>query len=270
MVSIYDAAVEVLHSHHSSLACHSPGSDRQVCLRVKECFIAFGGVLCIAFEGFPLAIDSFKSKFVSVLEASGSPPPTVAKENPGSMWAKITIAARSEKSQLSVAQWEAVRLALAGASERCRQSQCSCVFDTISVVTFECRSLERIMVKETLPIQVIYSFLDSDPGSDDCASSLLSTFSRGRIAAILEDVHDEARWPQYLKDCVIGKQQSIADYRENSCGSTIVSFLPRGGGCNESFELFIDAVESALQEAGCWELFTWLPRECLHMTIRGL
>jgi hypothetical protein len=72
-------------------AINGGSTDAAVTLRPRDVFVAYGGVVCLVFEGFPDALLHLK-RAVDV-EGRKTMPEAWPAENMGSKWAKVTLAA---------------------------------------------------------------------------------------------------------------------------------------------------------------------------------
>ena len=74
---------------------------RQCELRPKAFFVAWSGVLTLAWEGFPPAIASLKRRIASAF-------PALPPEKPGSRWAKTTLGCLREGARLTPSELDAL------------------------------------------------------------------------------------------------------------------------------------------------------------------
>jgi hypothetical protein len=130
-------------------------------LRPRAFFVAWSGVLALAFEGFPPAIASAKRALDATLGAS------LPAENPGSRWAKCTLGCLRDGVTLTREQLAALTRACARFEDALRSPTRRRIrsdddddddddedattanggrvaVDRLSIVRYACRSLERV------------------------------------------------------------------------------------------------------------------------------
>lgn len=119
----------------------------------------------------------------------------------------------------------------------------------LSVVMFECRSLERLLAHEVVPFGL--EAVDSDPPESEAA----------RVRCVLDEFSEErldTYWTDVARD---GNRES--HYREVALGATLVHFL--GLQKPPAVNALIARLEAEIPET-----FAWFNERSLHVTVRGL
>ena len=238
-------------------------------LRPKAFFVAWSGVLTLAWEGFPPAIASLKRRISRAF-------PALPPEKPGSRWAKTTLGCLKEGARLTPSELDALvelcerfgakiaanpREGAEGvpaegvptegvpAEEFAASPGCVPV-DELSVVLFQCRSLERVLSEH------VVSFRDGivrdrdRPSRDETAvvDAVLRESSRERLGKY---------WPLAARDG--GREPH---YRDDAFGATLVARLRRAPGAVAEFRAAVDAALPGM--------YAWFRDDSLHVTLRGL
>eukprot|EP01018_Ginkgo_biloba_P016589 Gb_26386 [translate_table: standard] len=216
-------------------------SEAQACvLRPLEFFVAWQGVLTIAYSGFPPNLCKLKKRIH--LELSG-----LMKENPGSMWPKTSLACLKDSKTLSMSQLVQLR-------EICREESFSfteehaVVVDNLSVVLYENCCLEKtFMVTE---VSLKHPVDSSEPSPDEklYARSVLDEFADANLSSY------------YLQVSTEGNRTT--HYRGSKVGSTIVHFLQKPSPLLARFKARVEAAMPGM--------YDWFLNDSLHITVRAL
>ena len=137
------------------------------------------------------------------------------------------------------------------------------VVDELSVVSFACKSLERALAQENVPL--LGAAEDAPPDAEEAA----------RVRAVL----DAGAAPEYWANAARDGQRD-EDYRRSQLGATLVHFLcapaaaeeeaaggaaASSGAVRASIAQFRSRGENALPDT-----YTWFDDDALHVTVRGL
>ena len=261
-------------------------ASRERCeLRPKQFFVAWSGALTLAWRGFPPEIEALKRHIASTWPALGP-------ENPGSRWAKTTLGCLRDTKRLTPESLELLGKICDGfRDDLCGDELCGrdggdgddsdvppatpgCVpVDTLSVVTYECRSLERVVSEHIVRLR--------DPGTTPGAPRLSAPIEDGEITqrrrnldppsaaelAVVEEVVAQFSNPKrdkaaYFFDAARdGSRES--HYRGTKLGATLVARV--GDVLPSAVKRFRRRVDDALPG-----MYAWFDQESLHCTVRGL
>ena len=239
-------------------------------LRPKAFFVAWSGVLTLAWEGFPPAIASLKRRIASAF-------PALPPEKPGSRWAKTTLGCLREGARLTPSELDALvelcerfgakiaanpREGAEGVpaegvpaegvpTEEFAASPGCVPVDELSVVLFQCRSLERVLSEHVVSFRNLGIVRDRDrPSRDETAvvDAVLRESSRERLRKY---------WPLAARDG--GREPH---YRDDAFGATLVARLRRAPGAVAEFRAAVDAALPGM--------YAWFRDDSLHVTLRGL
>ena len=240
----------------------SPQSTpRSLQLRVVDIFPAFGGVLCVALEGFPRGIVRLKEKIE--VELQDALPP----ENLGSKWAKITIGAISseavaESSGLrsdSLEYWRRLREYLC--LHRPTIRSCSVVLRELSVVRFANRALSEKTMDRRFHLGGWF-------GADSDCPFAIDEISAKKATSVTHDFFGDQTFERYVREGVLrGGPTTARHYFDGGAGETCV--LPIDASLDENKDFFemLNRLRSTIPLPGVW---TWLPYSSMHCTVRGL
>ena len=231
-------------------------------LRPKAFFVAWSGVMTLAWEGFPPAMASLKRRIARAF-------PALSPEKPGSRWAKTTLGCLKEGARLTPAELASLvdlcerfgerfgKIAATpgeGAEEGVEGVAASpgCVpVDGLSVVLFQCRSLERVLSEHVVSFRNDGIVRDRDrPSRDETAvvDAVLRESSRECL---------EKYWPLAARDG--GREPH---YRDDKFGATLVARLRRPPRAVAEFRAAVDAALPGM--------YAWFHDDSLHVTLRGL
>ena len=258
-------------------------------LRPKQFFVAWSGVLTLAWRGFPPEIEALKRDIASAF-------PALKPENPGSRWAKTTLGCLRDTKRLTPEQLERLgnicarfRSPLNMPVIRCPgapdddgdgppPTTPGCVpVDTLSVITYECRSLERVVSEHVVRLRDAGTTLTERPRlrapiGDVVISEIterrrnLDPPSAAELAVVDEVVAQfsdpERDKAAYFFDAARdGSRES--HYRGTKLGATLVARV--GDLLPSAVKRFRRLVDCALPG-----MYAWFDQESLHCTVRGL
>lgn len=210
-------------------------------------FISWHGVLTVAFRSFPSSVFLFKQ----VLQEDSRALDRLPLENPGSKWPKISIAALKDHAILSREQFEKLREICAMHSARLEG--CSFPINKLTLVDFDCRSLEKVVYRRDIDL------LPGDPF--DMESEDEERYSS--VRAILS----EASLDDYFTSRIESSNSNRENhYRDRHSGRTLVAFLPSAA---DALRMEIKSLQAAVEES-LPELYSWFSPADIHITIRGL
>eukprot|EP00913_Durusdinium_trenchii_P032869 g30770.t1 len=107
--------------------------------------VAFSGVLTLRFRGFPPQLIRLKEQ---VRDSYGG----LAKEGPGSLWPKSTLGALADGKRLDREALKVLQQLCAEGEKRLQSLALKLPIDVLSLVFYECRSLERRLMTSPLPL----------------------------------------------------------------------------------------------------------------------
>jgi len=266
-------------------------ASRERCeLRPKQFFVAWSGALTLAWRGFPPEIEALKRHIASTWPALGP-------ENPGSRWAKTTLGCLRDTERLTPESLEILgKICDTFRDELCGDELCGrdgddgddsdvppatpgCVpVDTLSVVTYECRSLERVVSEHVVRLRDAGTTLAERPRrrapiGDDVISENFRKRRRNldppsaAELAVVDEVVAQFSDPErdkaaYFFDAARdGSRES--HYRGTKLGATLVARV--GDVLPSAVKRFRRRVDDALPG-----MYAWFDQESLHCTVRGL
>ena len=269
-------------------------ASRERCeLRPKQFFVAWSGVLTLAWRGFPPEIEALKRHIASTWPALGP-------ENPGSRWAKTTLGCLRDTKRLTPESLELLGKICDGfRDDLCGDELCGrdggdgddsdvppatpgCVpVDTLSIVTYECRSLERVVSEHVVRLRDAGTTLTERPRlRAPIGDSVISEITERRRnldppsaaeLAVVDEVVAQFSFPkddakQYFFDAARdGSRES--HYRDTKLGVTLAArvagSLPRE--LKKLLSEFRQQVDDALPD-----MYAWFDDNSLHCTVRGL
>ena len=205
-------------------------------------FVAWNGVLCLVYDGFPPALVAIKQQLCTL---------NIAPEKFGSKWPKTTLAAQVDDTLMTLAQLQTLQQLCRQHSEAIAQLDACVPVPIVSVVDYECRGLEKLRQRTDLEL------------SGDALGRRASPDELARVEGVLSEWSD---LEGYLSK-VNAPGSRIATYREDSPqGCTCVGFLqPMPEALSAELASFRQAVDAALPGR-----YTWLESASLHCTLRAL
>ena len=218
-------------------------------LRPKQFFVAWSGVLTLAWSGFPPEIEALK-RDIGIIH------PALKPENPWSRWAKTTLGCLRDFKRLTPD-----RLRLLGEicdmylDELLGELSQGVPVDALSLVTYECRSLERYVSEHVVRLDDAKrpTGRDYDPPS---AAELAVV---DRVVAQFSNPSLDAE--RYFFDAARdGSRES--HYRETKLGVTLVARVRALGEVVQRFRGRVDAAFPGM--------YAWFDERSLHCTVRGI
>ena len=221
-------------------------------LRPRAFFVAWSGVITLAWQGFPPVLAGLKRRIAETF-------PALPPEKPGSKWPKTTLGCLKEGARLTPDQLRKLTqlcdsffISLPPAerelSPLATTPNCEPV-DSLSVVLFQCRSLERVLSEHEVRLGGQTRNRDR-PAKDETTI----------VDAVIEESwveNLERYWPLVARD---GGREG--HYRDVNFGATLVARLKRLPAAVAQFRL---AVDEALPG-----MYVWFDDSSLHVTLRGL
>ena len=242
-------------------------------LRPKQFFVAWSGALTLAWHGFPPEIEALKRDIASAF-------PALKPENPGSRWAKTTLGCLRDTKRLTPEQLERLGNICARFRSPLNEPTVSrqypdddgdgsgCVpVDTLSVITYECRSLERVVSEHVVRLQDAGTRTGSTGSRSRRRLDPPSAAERAVVDEVVAQFSDPKRdAKRYFFDAARdGSRES--HYRGTKLGVTLAArvagSLPRD--LKQVLSEFRERVDDALPD-----MYAWFDDESLHCTVRGL
>lgn len=206
-------------------------------------FLARSGVLTLAFRGFSPSLLAIKKEVANSF-------PRMSPEFPGSRWPKITLAALKPGLSLSLQDVLAIHKLCAKWRETLLHTNAVLPVAELSVVHYQCRSLEKRTGTHSVPLATMAADNDDPPA-----------WHRANVDRIMRQF-TIAGLDQYLpRLCHV--ERDIGHYRQPSEGSTLV--VPVPSDYLPVLSDFARAVDERLP--GYYE---WIDPESRHVTVRTL
>ncbi|GMH39638.1 hypothetical protein BSKO_07536 [Bryopsis sp. KO-2023] len=229
------------------------GQTSACVLQPKCLFVSWNGVLTLVYRGFPPCLTKLKSDVSSAF-------PGLPKENPGSLWPKTSLAALKDKCRLTPDQLQQLNNICRDVSEGLTAivpEDLTVLVENLSVVVYECRSLERKISKKTIPLQMPADL--SIPSEEQLQNA----------ERVVAESADKDYWFFASRD---GSRES--HYQGTGMGVTLAHELAAFSSVDGDGKMpalkgvlrkFRERVEKDLPG-----MYTWFAEESLHVTIRGL
>jgi hypothetical protein len=223
-------------------------------LRPTTFFVAWSGVMTLAWQGFPPVLADLKRRIAETF-------PALPPEKPGSKWPKTTLGCLKEGARLTPDQLRkltqlceefciSIPVGVAKREYSPLTTTYGCVpVDSLSVVLFQCRSLERVLSEHEVRFRG-QTRNRHRPSKDECAV----------VDAVVEESfveNLERYWPLVARD---GGREG--HYRDVNFGATLVARL-------KSLPLLVDEFRKKVDEA-LPGMYVWFSDDSLHVTLRGL
>ena len=221
-------------------------------LRPRAFFVAWSGVMTLAWHGFPPVLAGLKRRIAETF-------PALPPEKPGSKWPKTTLGCLKEGARLTPDQLRTLtqlcdRFFLRFPAAKKELSPLTTTYgcepvDSLSVVLFQCRSLERVLSEHEVRFGGKKRMWDL-PAKDE----------RAGVDAVIEESsveNLERYWPLVARD---GGREG--HYRDVNFGATLVARLKR-------LPLRVAEFRKAVDEA-LPGMYVWFSDDSLHVTLRGL
>lgn len=207
-------------------------------LRGRAFFVAWHGVVTLAYSGWPRALDDVKGALESEIVGQ--------RENPGSKWPKTSIGCLKSDRTLSKTEYRALREVCETFDARVRDAEVE--VKSIKAVVFANRCCE-----ERLTVKTIHLTRAIDGGRS-------SEISATRIREV-EDVLRETEAEDYIER--VNAPGHRWDHYRSGSGVTLV--IDVGYRISELVREFREKVDEILPGA-----YVWFATKSLHITVRGL
>ena len=221
-------------------------------LRPRAFFVAWSGVMTLAWQGFPPVLAGLKRRIAETF-------PALPPEKPGSKWPKTTLGCLKEGARLTPDQLRKLTqlcekfFILPAADPQLSPLATSSPFfmpvDSLSVVLFQCRSLERVLSEHEVRL-----------GGQTRRRDRPAKYEETAVDRVLRESsveNLERYWPLAARD---GGREG--HYRDVNFGATLVARLK---SLPYRVEQFRRAVDAALPG-----MYVWFSDDSLHVTLRGL
>ncbi|KAJ3257832.1 hypothetical protein HDU77_002517 [Chytriomyces hyalinus] len=213
---------------------------RQTRLEPKAFFVAWRGVLTLAFTGFPVELVELKQRLDTL---------PLRRENQGSKWPKMTLGALADDSKVLTADQ------LSSLSTLCSQMSTNLnlladdfAVTRLSFVLFSCRSLERILLCHEIPLR-------DDGGLPDALE-----VPADQIRAVDQVMAESDDKSGYLVE-VAKPGNRAAHYQGDHSEATLVAFVGNNPDVKMILDQFREAVDFLLPG-----YYTWFRDDALHCT----
>lgn len=221
----------------------------------RELFVAWNGVLTLAYEGFPPELATVKSKLNSRQVELG-----LKEEGFGSRWPKTTLAALNDAA-LAFTLEELQRL-----QALCKQHSVKLLeargvtvpVTALSVVEYQARSLEAPRMRLDLPLL---------PRSElgEVLSDMPSEEERARVQSVLAAGEDSAT---YLPKVNAPGSRASSYHEASPSGVTCVVFWGEQPEL-EPLRIWLRGFQQAV-DAAFPGVYSWVDEGSLHCTVRSL
>lgn len=229
-------------------------------LRAEEFSVAWNANPVLAFSGFPTTILELKSEIerrfntIRVDEQQY----TLAEENMGGKWPKVTLGALRDDRELSLND----AVGLRNICDKFMLELRSCppiVVERLHLVVFECRSLERRILAYPLAFRDRYK--QQGPSKQDVCNEIPKDHAQ-YVAWVLGGFA-RPRLTTYWKNGLRKGEGKESDYRSDHVEVTLVVDLPHAN--SDIMQRFTEEVDRALPGVYCWfSPHSW------HVTVRAL
>lgn len=240
-----------MHARLCAAVAGCASGCKSATLQPRDFFVAWNGVICIVYEGFPPSLVGLKEALAGVKLSDAA---RLRPENFGSKWPKTSLGAlRDEETTLTLEQLELLRGLCAEHGARLRGADGSGIdLRELSVVEYDARGLEAVRERTGVPL---ISAPAEGPSTAECE----------RVSGVLAEWDDLAA---YLPRVNAAGSRASSYRDESPHGHTLVGFLhlpdaqPALAG---ELARFRAAVDAALP--GC---YSWFSETSLHVTVRSL
>ncbi|CAI7879251.1 unnamed protein product [Closterium sp. NIES-53] len=179
-------------------------SSTRACLyEATEFFVAWQGVLTVAYSGIPPALCELKDRMGGALQS-------MVPENPGSRWPKTTLACLRDDQRLTPEQLSTLRDICSTMSFQLALAP-PVVVNTLSVVLYENCCLEKLIAATHIPLQ---HPVDPSPPSLE---------QRQYVRGVVDEFGSKNLAKYWLHASKDGNRSS--HYRKAKMGATVVHFL---------------------------------------------
>lgn len=219
-------------------------SKPQTSVKPREFFLAYQGVPTLAYEGFSVTLLEIKREIQNAI-------PGLRTENRGSLWPKTTLGALRDDATLSWEQAFTLKEICTLMNANVRTQDVTFDIPCLSIVLFQCRSLEKRLVTCPIYLQGKKARLHDSPPRYHTVyvENVMAQFSEQRLVDYLEHLQSS------------GNRES--DYRRPWIEATLIYDLPEEQPTY--IEEFIKEVDKQLPD-----LYRWFEPSSRHMTVRAL
>ena len=246
-------------------------------------FVAWNGVMVMAFTGFPESIQKMKNSMENTLS------PHLGTENFGSKWPKVTLGALNDSGHgngdrngdvdgvgdgdgdgdgdgLSRMEFMSLlKICEKFTSELVKLSLCVDVTQ-LSAVVMKCRSLEQLQARFDIDLR----HLERHPHRHHDRSAIAASQCEF-VSSVFRELDGDVAG--YFQTRIVGTTASrISHYRQHHTENTLVAFInqqpspsPSSSALMDILQRFQRAVDTILPHR-----YQWFDVESLHCTIRSL
>lgn len=208
-------------------------------LRARAFFVAWNGVLTMAYEGWTEGVARYK-------RALNDPEVGLQEEAHGSKWPKTSLACLRD-GDLRTEELNVLRTSCEKFAEAVKEVRVA--LNRAKVVVFASRCCERRLSVRTLEM--------ASGNVDNVDASVVSDANRD----IVEDILRAGNAASYIDD--VNRPGHRANHYENGAGVTLVV------DCGETIGDLVDKFRAEV-EARLPGRYRWFDTNSLHITIRGL
>lgn len=207
----------------------------------EQFFLAWHGVITLMFQQFP-------PQLVELKEWLQEQVPNLALELAGSKWPKVTLAARATNHPLTKSEVAIVDQLLKEFSVRLTREP-PLFLNSISVVQYECQSLEKLNQRFVIPLRPYFSETYFQKDLQTEVKELIEQRQSGLSAKELERICSSSR--------------DISDYRKLHLGWTLIAELP-----NIFQDTLLDLQAQLAKKLP--QRYIWFEPSSRHLTLRDL
>jgi len=225
-------------------------------LTPRQLFVAWNGVLTLAFDGFPPGLFKIKQSLNQQQQLH------LPRESFGSKWPKTTLAALEDTVQpLTLKQLQTLKSICNEHSSELAKHLTNYALEVaqLSVVQYRQRSLEEPWLRSDINFKASGIHWDEEHDHEPAEAE------RQRVSAVLAEWNDEEK---YLKK-VNAPGSRISSYRNASpAGSTCVAYWGVDQGAH-NLRQWLRGFRTAVDEA-LPGYYNWMAENSLHCTVRAL
>ncbi|KAI9343558.1 hypothetical protein BDR26DRAFT_858320 [Obelidium mucronatum] len=210
-------------------------------------FVAWRGVLTLAFTGFPNELVALKQRIQNEFGSS------LPIENSGSKWPKMTLGClRDSAKPLTQEQVDQLNALCEQMNTNLALLEDDFAVSKISYVVFGCRSLEKVVVQADVE-------LTHEDSSREIELNAVSEEQKEAVEAVLQESQEKEA---YLKE-IQKEGHREKHYTEDHAEATIAVFLGTNPDVVAVLTQFQTAVDFLLPG-----YYRWFKHEALHCTLR--
>jgi len=222
--------------------------------------VSWNGVLVLVFRGFPPCVGDLKRG----LDATGLLP----KENPGSVWPKVSLGCLKDKRRLTPDDLRKLTRLCADFPFPAHGKAFSLVFDRLHLTLYERRSHERVLADTPFALG---PYQDTNPSHHTPSKEELK-----KVDAIFEETQSEEDYWYFASKDGHGETH----YRGPCLGSSLIVWLGEGrdhahahrGGEADCLQMTTRQIQDfeAAVERELPGLYSFFDQGSLHVTLRGI